>query len=79
MQQLVDARCRGGEWRPAAKGVRVMDEFLIGVMIVMLLLLGGFGATVIVNSEWRDETVKRGLAQYCPDTGEWAWKGECNE
>lgn len=29
--------------------------------------------------EWRKETVERGLAHYCSDTGAWAWKGECHD
>ena len=26
---------------------------------------------------WQRDTIERGLAQYCPDNGRWAWKGEC--
>jgi hypothetical protein len=28
---------------------------------------------------WQTVTIERGLAQYCPTNGEWAWKGECND
>jgi hypothetical protein len=27
----------------------------------------------------RAEAINRGLAQYCPTNGVWAWKGECND
>jgi len=26
---------------------------------------------------FKAEAIQRGLAQYCPVTGNWAWKGEC--
>lgn len=29
------------------------------------------------NLRWKRITVERGLAQYCPKTGNWAWIGEC--
>lgn len=31
------------------------------------------------HADWERTTVQRGLAQYCPTTGYWAWKGECND
>ena len=46
--------------------------FLIGIFLSGLIAFG------ISNSEWRAEANSRGLALYCPDNGEWAWKGECD-
>jgi hypothetical protein len=36
----------------------------------------GFACT---SWNWQSDLINRGLAQYCPDTGEWAFKGECEE
>jgi len=47
--------------------------FIIGMSITFWLV------ELDVNSNWRKETVERGLAQYCPHDGKWAWKGECDE
>jgi hypothetical protein len=41
--------------------------------------LGGLFAISQMNLEWRAETVARGLALYCPESGQWAWVGECGE
>lgn len=34
-------------------------------------------AMVIMDNQWKMDTVNRGLALYCPNDGQWAWKGEC--
>ena len=39
--------------------------------------LFGWIVHINVNNKWRSEIIQRDLAQYCPDNGEWAWKGEC--
>jgi hypothetical protein len=31
------------------------------------------------KSAWQSELIERGHAHHCPDTGEWAWIGECGE
>jgi hypothetical protein len=46
---------------------------IIGMLITFLLVVHD------VNSNWRKETIERGLGQYCPHNGKWAWKGECDE
>lgn len=38
-------------------------------------LIGG----ALIGTKWRASTIERGLAIYCPTTGQWAWKGECHE
>jgi len=47
------------------------------------ILLGLITAAVYGYSEadfyWREQATERGLGQYCPNNGEWAWKGECDE
>ena len=49
--------------------------FTIGLLIGGFL--SGFGIWGMTNTNWHTETVERGLAMYCPDDGQWAWKGEC--
>jgi len=62
-----------------------MREFLSDGFAIFL-----FGAALGISTtywigvsgsdrSWRKETIERGLGQYCPNNGEWAWKGECDE
>jgi hypothetical protein len=41
----------------------------------MAIMLGVFLATP--NNIWQKEAVGRGYALYCPNNGNFAWKGEC--
>lgn len=38
-----------------------------------------FAGVSVSDSNWHRELIERGLAQYCPVDGEWAWKGECKK
>lgn len=53
----------------------------VGIFVGMVFGLGltfPLGVT-FERGGWQQTTVERGLAQYCPLNGEWAWKGECEE
>jgi hypothetical protein len=55
-----------------------MNNKDFGGFMAFLLLLALWAAPAVgVHWWWQDETVNRGLAQYCPETGNWAWLGEC--
>lgn len=54
------------------------EASFVGVVGLIAIIAAGFGSAAITRSEWQTKTIERGLAQYCPDTGEWAWKGECD-
>ena len=62
-----------------------MSDFFESAVVgfIMGLLFGLFStgilALIITETSWREEIVERGLAQYCPMTGDWAWIGECDE
>lgn len=49
-----------------------------GLVLLIGMALGciaGFGtALFIVECSWREETVKRGIAEYNSTTGVWQWK-----
>jgi hypothetical protein len=36
-------------------------------------------STDLERKKWHQETIARDLALYYPKTGNWAWKGECDE
>lgn len=57
----------------------MINYFESGFVGLGLGLILGLTTMFSEQAEWRRETVERGLAQYCPTTGEWAWKGECGE
>ena len=51
--------------------------FLVGLIVG--LLVTGWIAAGVNSTAWERDTVARGLAQHCPNTGVWAWKGECGD
>jgi len=58
----------------------IKDAFLCfcsGISIGAALILFVFQDAS--EREWETKTVDRGLAIYCPKSGEWAWVGECDE
>ena len=62
-----------------------MREFLSdGFAIFLFGVALGISTTYWIgvsgsDRSWRKETIERGLGQYCPHNGKWAWKGECDE
>ncbi len=32
-----------------------------------------------LNYSWQGKAIERGYALYCPNDGEFAWKGECKD
>ena len=60
------------EFFPAA-----ISGFLFGMLTAFVLGVFLFGS--VIANHWQSETIERGLAQYCPQTGDWAWIGECEE
>ena len=53
-----------------------MDELVPTILFAMLFAVGSWGVT---NTIWKQSTVDRGLAIYCPTDGQWAWVGECGK
>lgn len=58
-----------------------MDENLLVVTIWsgFLILVTLFGTSLLLDRTYKLEAIERGYAQYCPNNGEWAWKGECKD
>lgn len=54
----------GLDW---AKAVLAILAFFVGTL---------FGAHNSENS-YQEKAIEMGYAHHCPDTGDWAWKGEC--
>lgn len=57
-------------------GKNEMTELFLGVCFAVLIAVMAWGVT---NTLWKIDAVERGLATYCPNDGEWAWAGECDE
>lgn len=51
-----------------------MTELYFGFCFAVLIAVSSWGVTSTI---WRQDTVDRGLALYCPNDGQWAWMGEC--
>ena len=52
------------------------------VTLVVSWMIGNYTGFVEgverMRSAFHESAIERGLAFYCPDTGNWAWKGECS-
>lgn len=60
----------------------VMKDDTFIAMFFSVILTSVFWVFVvppIMNGYWREEAIDRDLGLYCPNTGKWAWKGECKE
>ena len=42
-------------------------------------VFGLFLGSTLEANDWRDRAYVRGYAEYCRDTIEWAWLGECGK
>lgn len=54
-----------------------MENFVFGFLFGTLLTF--FAVYGVQDGTWKQEMIDRGYAQYCQDTGEWAWLGDCKE
>lgn len=51
-------------------------EVVVAVLLVIVgIIIGAFG----MQNTYQKEAIQKGYALYCPDTGEFAWKGECEK
>jgi hypothetical protein len=46
----------------------------IGLFLGFCMLILGTGLS---DNWWEQQAIERGYALHCPDTGKFAWKGEC--
>jgi hypothetical protein len=54
-----------------------MEDTLLGIILGLIMGLSiSYGLT---TGAWKADAVQKGYAQYCADTGAWAWSGECKE
>jgi hypothetical protein len=53
-----------------------MGELFVGLWLGLVVAVVTWGVT---TSNWKHDTVERGLALYCPMDGQWAWNGECEK
>lgn len=57
--------------------MKTVDALFVG-FVMGALLVGSF-VGMIVEQSWHKGTIEKGHALYCPTSGKWAWKGDCNE
>jgi hypothetical protein len=58
------------------------ERLCVGAIVLSLVLgatLGVLVASAMKDEDWQHDAIKRGYGQYCPTTGDWAWKGECDD
>lgn len=53
--------------------INFVAGFLIGAGFALIL------TSFLTTKGWQQESVERGYAHYCPDSGAWAWEGECKQ
>lgn len=55
-----------------------MHEFEAALVIIAVVLVGVFiGGQWYGKHKMEQQAVENGYALYCPDTGDFAWSGEC--
>ncbi len=55
------------------------DVLGLAVFTFIVFVLGVGCGSRLTSDVYKAQAVKRGYAQYCPDDGAWAWKGECEK
>jgi len=48
---------------------------IVGAVVVCMVIIVVFTTP---TSEWQSNAIERGYALYCPSTGDFAWKDECD-
>ena len=54
------------------------DATYIAYLALFALLVVIVGSVLELHG-FREAAVERGYALYCPESGKWAWKGECEK
>lgn len=49
-----------------------------GIIGLVSMIFGYYEGRRDMDLTWKRNAIERGLAQYCPITAKWAWKGECD-
>ena len=52
-----------------------MGNTLVG--IISGFIMGISMSYLATTDAWETDSIQKGYAQYCADTGAWAWVGEC--
>jgi hypothetical protein len=54
------------------------DGLAVCLIVAAIISMGSVaGGLSHEKGQWEETTVARGLAMYCPNSGDWAWIGEC--
>lgn len=61
-----------------------MDDTVgIFILVITILVISGglshFLTQRDANNQWERDAIERDLGLYCPNTGEFAFKGECGD
>ncbi len=55
------------------------DALMFVVWTLFVALFAALLGASAAENRWEAELISRNLALYCPQDGEWAWKGECDD
>lgn len=51
----------------------------IALAALVVILAGGWAWSAMTGPGIEAEAIQRGYALHCPQTGDFAWKGECDD
>lgn len=56
-----------------------MMEYVVAFVIGLAIGIGFLSSVWSTDQDriWHQEAISRGYGYFCPDTGRFAWKGEC--
>lgn len=49
------------------------------IIIFILVFCGMIGMYHLTTYDWQTQIIERGYGEFCPDTGKFAFKGECDK
>mgnify|MGYP006974189630 FL=1 len=55
------------------------DAWDLFFVFVIGAFLSGALVFIVVETKWRDALIARDLVSYCPESGSFAFKGECEK
>jgi len=47
------------------------------IMVILFLVGIGYGGFMLGQMDFKQQAIDHGYAEYCSDTGNWSWVGEC--
>jgi hypothetical protein len=55
-----------------------INGFDTAILVIACVIFGFFWGGHVYGTQIMEQAIDRGYASFCPNTGDFAWVGECN-